>query len=86
MSFDSPTPISFQSAKFRKVRTAAVDGAVSHVADWGVLQLVDVVVIATASTELHLNLVPVSIAVAVSGETRHADLNLDRAWIVGCST
>ena len=74
-----------QSKYFNKVRTAAVDGAVSHVADWGVLQLVDVVVIATASTELHLNRVRVSITVAVSGGTRHAHRNTDRAWSGGCS-
>ena len=74
-----------QSKCCTKVRTAAVDGAVSHVADWYVLQLVDIVVIATASTELHLNRVRVTIAVAVSDGTRHAHRNTDRAWSGGCS-
>ena len=63
------------------------DGTVSHVADWDVLQLVDVVVAVAASsrTELHLNRVRVSIAVAVSGGTRHAHRNTDRACSGGCS-
>jgi len=74
-----------QSKHCTKVRTAAVDGTVSHVADWDVLQLVDVVVITTASTELHLNRVRVNVTVAVTGGTRHAHRNTDRAWSGGCS-
>jgi len=62
------------------------DGAVSHVAEWGVLQLIDVEGTSTCSsrTELHLNCRRKN-TTAVSGVVRHTYIDIDRAWSRSCS-
>jgi len=65
----------------------AFDGAVSRVADWDVLQFVDVVVTVVASslTELHLNRVRDVTVAACIEVNRHTHRDSDRAWSGGCS-